>query len=87
MSLSRHSVGSYQKTSSPATRQGTPSQSSQLTEPLWTEPGLKSGISERDLISTLKKKAQAGDELSNSLPKSSHARENPPPRLLLPVLT
>ena len=31
-------------------------QSSQLAEPLWTDPGLKSGISLRDLISTLKKK-------------------------------
>ena len=27
-------------------------QSSQLTEPLWTDPGLKSGISLRELIST-----------------------------------
>ena len=52
MSLSRHSVGSYQKTSSPATRQGTPSQSSQLTELLWTDPGIKSGISEHVLLST-----------------------------------
>ena len=26
-------------------------QSSQLAEPLWTDPGLKSGISVRDLIS------------------------------------
>ena len=30
-------------------------QSSQLTEPLWTDSGLKSGISVRQLISTLKK--------------------------------
>ena len=38
-------------------------QSSQLTEPLWTDPGLDSGISMCELISTLKKKkkkAQAG---------------------------
>ena len=27
-------------------------QSSQLAEPLWTDPGLKSGISVRELIST-----------------------------------
>ena len=33
----------------------TQSQSSQLAEPLWTDPGLKSGISLRQLISTLKK--------------------------------
>ena len=31
-------------------------QSSQLAEPLWTDPGIKSGISVRELISTLKKK-------------------------------
>ena len=30
-------------------------QSYQLAEPLWTDPGSKSGISERELISTLKK--------------------------------
>ena len=53
-------------------------QSSQLAEPLWTDPGLKSEISLRELISTLKKKAQAGNELSNILPKSSHARKKPP---------
>ena len=31
-------------------------QSSQLAEPLWTDPSLKSGLSVRKLISTLKKK-------------------------------
>ena len=31
-------------------------QSFQLAEPLWTDPGLKSGISMRELISTLKEK-------------------------------
>ena len=30
----------------------TQSQSSQLAEPLWTKPGLESGISLRELIST-----------------------------------
>ena len=34
----------------------TRSQSSQLAETLWTDPGLKSGISELELISTKKKK-------------------------------
>ena len=35
--------------------------SSQLAEPLWTDPGLKSGLSKYDLISTLKKtKKQRG---------------------------
>ena len=30
----------------------TRSQSSQLADPLWTDPGVKSGISVRDLVST-----------------------------------
>ena len=51
MSLSRHSVGTYQETSSHATRQETLGQSSQLAEPLWTDPGQKSGTSVRELIS------------------------------------
>ena len=57
-------------------------QSSQLAKPLWTDPGLTSGISVRELISTKKKKrkkAQAGNELSNILGESSHARKKPPP--------
>ena len=59
----------------------TQSQSSQLAEPLWIDPGLKSGISSRELISTLKKKkkAQTRNGLSNILPKSSHTRKKPPP--------
>ena len=54
------------------------SELSQLAEPLWTDPDLKSGISERELISTSKKKkkkAQAGNDLSNILPKSSQTRK------------
>ena len=40
----------------------TRSQSSQLAEPLWTGPGLKSGISLRELISVKQtQKAQAGN--------------------------
>ena len=41
MPLSRHSVGTNEETSSHATRQRTltRSQSSQLAEPLWTDPG------------------------------------------------
>ena len=56
-------------------------QSSRLAEPLWTDPGIKSGLSSRELISTLKQtnKAQAGNEGSNILPKSSQARKKPPP--------
>ena len=57
----------------------TRSQSAQFAEPLWTDPGLKSGISLLELISTLKKKVQVGNKLSNIFPKSSHARTKPPP--------
>ena len=63
----------------------TRSQLSQLAEPLWTDPALKSGISVRELISASKKKkkkkkkAQAGNEWSNILPKSSQARKKLPP--------
>ena len=51
MLLSRHSLGTYSETSSHATCQGTFGQSSQLAEPLWTDPDLKSGISVHELIS------------------------------------
>ena len=56
-------------------------QSSQLAVPLRTDPGLKSGISVRELISIkkTKKPLQAGIELSNILLKSSHTRKKPPP--------
>ena len=65
MPLCRQSVRTYQEASSHTTHQGTLSQSSQLAEPLWTDPGLKSGISVHDLISSLKKKVQKGNELLN----------------------
>ena len=58
MPLSRHSVGAYQETNE-LTRNlsgNTHPQSFQLAEPLWTDPGGKSGISVRELISALKKK-------------------------------
>ena len=45
----------------------TRSQSSQLAEALWTDPGLKSGISLRELISTLNKqtnKKKCGREMN-----------------------
>ena len=56
-------------------------QSSQLAEPLWTDPGIKSGINVCKQISTSKKKknVQAGNKWSNILPKSSQARKKPPP--------
>ena len=66
-------------------------QSSQSAEPLWTDPGLKSGISVRELISTSnlrqkeeRKKERKGkialswNEWSNVLPKSSRTKKKPP---------
>ena len=69
----------------------TRSQLSQLAEPLWTDPAVKSGIHVRQLTSTKKKKetkAQAGNELSNIyiLPKSSLVREKRPPLFIMPLL-
>ena len=62
--LSRHSVGTYLETSLHANWSGNARpQSSQLAEPLWTDPGLKSGISVRELVSTSKeRKKSAGGE-------------------------
>ena len=86
MLLSRHSVGTYSETSSHATCQRIRPQSSQLADPLWTDPGTKSGISVCELIYTSKQKtkqkgggARARNEWSNILPKSSQARKKPPP--------
>ena len=85
MLLSRHSVGTYQGDKPTCN-------SSENTQPLlsllWTDPGRKSGISVWGLISTLNKtkqnkskKAQAGNERLNLLPKSLQARKKPPPPL------
>ena len=79
--LSRHSLGTYPKTSSHANLSwNIRSQSFQLAEPLWTDPDIKSGISVCELILTKKKKkTQAGNKWSNILPKSSQTRKKPPP--------
>ena len=75
--LSRHSVGTYQGNELTHNLSGnTWPQSSQLAEPLWTDPGVKSGITERKVISTLKKKkrknkTQAWNEYLNLPQKSS----------------
>ena len=55
-----------------------------------SDPGVKSGISVRELISTKKEEeeeeeeeeAQAGNEWSNILPKLSPARKKPPLKVL-----
>ena len=53
MPLSRRSEGTYQETSLQASRQGTfvHSRLGSLRQ-LWNDPGLKSGASVRELIST-----------------------------------
>ena len=81
--LSRQSARIYQEMSSHVTPSGsTQSQSSQLAKPLLTDLGLQRWISLHELISTqkktTKKPAQAGNELSNTLPKSSHTKKKPP---------
>ena len=75
--LFRHSVRTCQENglTCNSSRNARP-QSSQFAEPLWTDPGLKSGISVLELAL---KRSAGGDELSNIFPKSSHARKKPPP--------
>ena len=56
MSLSEHSVGTCLETSSHNLLGNIQPQSSQLAEALWSDPGIKSGISVHELISASKKK-------------------------------
>ena len=59
--LSKHRVGAYQGNELTRNSSGnTRPQSSQLAEPLWTDPGVKSGISVREPISISKKKKKKG---------------------------
>ena len=58
-------------------------QLSQLAEPLWTDPGLKTVTGAHKLISTFekkkKKKAQVGNDVSNLSKKNSlYVRKMPP---------
>ena len=69
MPLCRHSVRTYQEISSHSTRQETLRQPSQLAELLWTAPGLKSGISVRDLISNFKEKSTGREWIVEYSPK------------------
>ena len=64
MPLSRHSVGILSGHELTRNLSGNiRPQSSQRAEPLWTDPGIKSGISVRELVSTSKKKKKsAGGE-------------------------
>ena len=54
-------------------------QSSQLAEPLWADPGLKSGISVRERISTLKKISAGGEQIVEHSSKVPASEEKPPP--------
>ena len=57
-------------------------QSSQLAEPLWTDPSLKSGISVCNLISTLKKKREkstGGKQIVEHSLKTLHTKKKPSP--------
>ena len=70
MLLSRHSVGPYPENKLTCNLSGNIwPQSSQLVEPLRSDPGIKSGISVRDLIPTLKKK-KGGLEMVEHSPKT-----------------
>ena len=69
MPLFRHSIGTYREINSSATCQGTWPQLSQLAEPLWTDPGLKSGISVCKLISTWKRKCAGGEWMVKHSPQ------------------
>ena len=79
MPLSRQSVGIYQEMSPHATLSGNMwPQSSQLAEPLWTDPGINSGTSAHKLISTLKKereKSVSGEYIVEHSPKSLASEE------------
>ena len=56
MPLSRHSVGTYPENEVTCNLSGNiRPQSSQLAEPLWTDPDIKSAFSARELISTSNK--------------------------------
>ena len=94
MLLSRQSVGILSGNLLLCNLSGnTWSQLSQLTEPLWTNSDIKSGISVRELISTIKKKkTQAENEWSDILlknlskrGKSHHQYPAPAPLIYAPT--
>ena len=62
-------MGTYQETSSQSTCQRTLSQLFQLAEPLWTYPGLKSGLSVCELISAVKKKSTGREQMNRHSPR------------------
>ena len=63
-------------------------QSSQLAEPLWTDPGLMGGISVHELISTLKKKKKHRWGMNcQTFSQNSHTRWKSHHKDLFPQLT
>ena len=80
--LSMHSVGTYQGNELLCNSSGNVCpQSSQLAAPLWTDPGLKIEIAERELIS-IQRERERERERSNLPAKSSHVTKIPLPPLL-----
>ena len=78
--LSRHQYWEpVREMSSHTILQGKFIQSSHPTKPLWTDPGLNSGISVCKLISRKKKKLQTGNDSSNLPKKSLHVTKKSPP--------
>ena len=85
--LSRQNVETYQENELTRYSSGnTRPQSSQLAEPLWTDPGVKSGITVRELISTYKKKkkkkAQADDR--RTFPQNAGSEEKATTQITTP---
>ena len=73
MLLSRHSVGTYQEMSSHATHQGTLGfKSSQLAEPLWTDPGIREELH-------FENKSAGMEWMIEHSPKILASEEKPPP--------
>ena len=80
MPLSRHSVGTYPENDLTRNLSSIRPQSSQLAEPLWTDPGIKEwNLCARANLHLKKKSAGgAGNKWSNIVQKSSQARKERP---------
>ena len=76
MPMSRHSVGDLSGNKLTRKLSGNiRPQSSRLAEPVWTDPGIKSENSARELISTLKKKQRRREMEGRSFSPNPHKRE------------
>ena len=80
-------MGNYQGNELTSNSLGnTQPKSSQLVEPLWTDPGLESGIGECELMSVLEEGTR-GHRLVLVSPKSLHARKNGPTKATNLIVT